>query len=412
MKNGHEISRLPTLTDRASRIKGEIKTRPEDFNVEEIPLYETNGEGPHLYLKMTKQKITTDQAIRIVGEHFNKSSREIGVAGKKDKEALTTQRISLEHIDPEQAQSFNHPKIKLNVIDHHRNKLRYGHLEGNYFEIKIRGIPNDLSESDLRRPISQLEEKGVPNYFGSQRFGRRNDTALLGKLMVHDQLDEFVQQYFGRPCESDPDQCRQARKFFEDGKLEKAIDTWPVSYVNKRKALAAYIDRGKPGPVLSAIDKSRRQLFVSAYQSQFFNELLAKRMDDIDRLMTGDIARKTDTGGLFEVEDKEVEQPRADRFEISPTGLLPGLDPWYASGAPGTRERTHLEEHDLSEEDFQKVGYLSADGTRRPYRFRLEEADWQLDQDQHGEFLGLKFTIPSGCYATVFLREIILPQNS
>lgn len=412
MTDGSNPKTLPPLTDPEETIHGTIKEHPEDFRVVEIPLYETEGEGPHLYFEMTKRETTTDAAVRVLADHFDRSPGEFGVAGKKDKQAVTTQRISLEHVEPEAVESFEHGRIDLEVIDRHRNKIQPGHLEGNEFTVKVRTPNPEDAESTVDAGLETLAERGVPNYFGAQRFGRRGDTDDLGEAMVRGELEEFLERYFGRPRDVDPSACRRARELFEAERYEEALDAWPDGESNKRRGLAAYVDRRSPGPVLSAIAKSRRQLFLSAYQSRLFNELLAERMPEIDRVVEGDVAKKTDTGGMFEVEDAEEEQPRATRFEISPTGVLPGRDPWYASGEPGERERALLEENDLREEDFEKVGYLRSDGTRRPFRFSPGTPSVEPDRDEHGPFLEVKFTIPAGCYATVLLRELLDPLDA
>lgn len=407
MVDGSNLKTLPLLTESSERIRGTIKERPEDFQVEEIPLYEAGGDGPHLYFEMTKRNMTTDAAVKVLADHFDRSPSEFGVAGKKDRQAVTTQRISLEHVEPEDVEAFEHERIELEVLDRHRNKIQPGHLEGNRFTVKVRTAEPAEAGSTVKKSLASLSERGVPNYFGSQRFGRRRDTDDLGEAMVHGELDEFLDLYFGRPREVDPPECRRARELYEEGSYGEAIDAWPDDESNKRRGLAAYVDRRSPGPVLSAISKSRRQLFLSAYQSRLFNELLAERMPHIDSVLEGDVARKTDTGGMFEVKDPDGEQPRAAAFDISPTGLLPGRDPWYASVEPGDRERYLLEENNLNEGDFEKVGYLRSDGTRRIYRFSPGSPDFESKSDEHGPYLKLHFRIPSGCYATVLLRELL-----
>lgn len=411
MTDGSQIQNLPLLTDPTERISGSVRDRPEDFRVEEIPLYEAGGDGPHLYFRMTKRNMTTDQAVRTLANHFDRSPGEFGVAGKKDKTAVTTQRVSLEHVEPEDVESFEHDRIELDVVDRHRNKIQPGHLQENRFTVKVRTEDPEEGRKMVEDCLETLAKQGVPNYFGPQRFGRRGDTDDLGESMVRGELDEFLDLYFGRPRAVDPEDCRRARELFEEERYEDAIDAWPSGESDKRRGLAAFIDRRSPGPVLSAIAKSRRQLFLSAFQSRLFNELLADRVPDIDRVLEGDIAKKTDTGGMFEVEDPEAEQPRVRAFDISPTGLLPGRDPWYASGDPGQREQRLLDENDLTEEDFEKVGYLRSDGTRRPYRFSPGSTDVEPGRDEHGPYLQVIFSIPSGCYATVLLREVLEPSD-
>src|SRR3954452_21104988 len=77
--------------------RGRIKSTPEDFVVEELPLYEPSGEGEHLYIRFTKRGLTTDAAVRSIASalRLGASARDVGVAGMKDKVAITTQTISV-----------------------------------------------------------------------------------------------------------------------------------------------------------------------------------------------------------------------------------------------------------------------------------------------------------------------------
>ncbi len=83
------------LTDGIEGIGGILKSRPEDFLVEEIPLYEPSGEGEHLYLMIEKRGLSTFDLLNIVARHFDVQKKSIGYAGLKDKHAITRQMISV-----------------------------------------------------------------------------------------------------------------------------------------------------------------------------------------------------------------------------------------------------------------------------------------------------------------------------
>jgi tRNA pseudouridine13 synthase len=397
---------LPYLTNHLPGIGGSIRQRLEDFQVRELPLYEAGGHGTHVYFTVRKAGLPTTAAVERIARHMGVHPHEIGFAGLKDAQALTWQRMSLEHADPQRFQSLRDPCIGISDITRHTNKLRAGHLAGNRFAIRIRGVGQEHLEA-ARAALDVLIARGVPNYFGPQRFGARQDTHLLGRAMVAGGLEEFVALLLGRSRPDDPPDCKAARDAFDAGFLQRALDLWPRHYRDQRKALAAYKKKRRPMQALLAVDKRMRRLFVSAFQSHMFNTVLARRLESLDRVLEGDLAQKTDTGGVFYVEGAATEQPRADRFEISPTGPLFGYRSSLARGEPGYLEQQALQESGVDLEAFRGLKPMKVQGSRRPLRFRLIEPGLDAGSDEHGSFIELAFTAPAGAYATVALGEIM-----
>ncbi|MFP4054416.1 MAG: tRNA pseudouridine(13) synthase TruD [Phycisphaerae bacterium] len=396
---------LPYLTADLPGIGGHIKQRPEDFRVDELPLYEPSGEGTHLYFRVQKIGVPTPAAAGRIARHMGVPLRQIGFAGLKDARAVTTQTMSLEHADPSRLKAFADPQVRVTHITRHSNKLRSGHLRGNRFRVRIRGV----CAGALHRAQAVLEvlrARGVPNYFGPQRFGSRGDTAQLGRALLTDDLEEFVAILLGRPDPNDPPGEREARAAFDAGDPAAAAGHWPHGFADQRRALQAYARRGRPKDAVSAIDKRMRRLYVSALQSAVFNDVLARRIDAIDRVQYGDLAKKTDTGGVFLVEDPQAEQPRAERFEISPTGPIPGTRSRLAAGEPGSAERDAIGRCGLEVSDFDRAGSLRLKGARRALRFALEQPELETAEDENGTYLELRFSALSGSYATVVVREI------
>jgi tRNA pseudouridine13 synthase len=396
---------LPYLTRSLPGIGGRIKVYPEDFCVEEIPLYEASGEGTHVYFQIEKRGLPTPAAVGRLAGVMGVRPQDIGLAGLKDAHAVSRQYLSLEHADEQKLAEYSDPQIRVLWVGRHRNKLRPGHLAGNRFSIKVRDV--GAAELDAARGVLDvLVERGVPNYFGDQRFGKRGDTADLGRALLANDLEEFLAIYLGRPMQDDPPDCRAARDAFDVDALDRALKRWPRHYANERRALSAYRKTHKPSKAIGAIDKRMRRLYVSAFQSVIFNAVLARRIETLDRLLPGDLAKKTDTGGVFPVEDIQAEQPRCENWEISPTGPLPGQRDRLASGEAGEIEQAVLQDFGVSEEDFDRAGSLKIQGTRRPLRWPLKEANISAGLDAHGEYIELSFQAPSGCYATVAVEEI------
>ncbi len=211
----------------------------EDFRVEELPLYEASGSGTHVYFRVVKTGIPTPVAVSRIARYMGVRPGEIGVAGLKDARSVATQRMSLEHADPDKLARYRDSQMQVVWTGRHTNKLRPGHLRGNRFAIRVRGV----GQAELERVqeiLDVLSQRGVPNYFGHQRFGARGDTAALGEALVRGELDEFMAMLLGRAMPDDPPDCKAARDAFDSGFYNRALQCWPRHYSNERRTLAAY----------------------------------------------------------------------------------------------------------------------------------------------------------------------------
>ena len=122
--------------------------------------------------------------------------------------------------------------------------------------------------------------------------------------------------------------------------------------------------------------------------------------------MDGDLAEKHDNGAVFRVESAAVEQPRADAFDISPTGPFVGYRMTLPEGKPLEMEREIFAAHGLAPEDFRSEGRHKIKGARRSLRVRPGDVEFSGGVDEHGPHITAAFTLPPGSFATIFLREI------
>ena len=174
---------LPFLTADLPGIGGVLKQQPGDFEVEEIPAYLPNGAGEHLFLWIEKTGITTEQLTKHLVRTLRISNRDIGVAALKDRQAIARQFISVPAKCQEHLAAVESPEVRVLTATLHQNKLRTGHLRGNRFSILLRDVLPDAAETALRI-ASRLQESGVPNYFGEQRFGSAGETSDLGFALL------------------------------------------------------------------------------------------------------------------------------------------------------------------------------------------------------------------------------------
>jgi tRNA pseudouridine13 synthase len=397
----------PRLTADVPAVAGLYKQRPEDFLVEELPLYPACGSGTHVHFRLEKRGLTTRDAVALVAEQLGVEVRAIGFAGQKDACSISVQTLSVEHVDPARVLALEAPRLRVLSAERHTNKLKLGHLAGNRFAIKLRGVDR-ARIPDVERIVAELTRRGVPNYFGEQRFGVRGDGARAGRALLQGDHLAVVRAIAGGPSELDTGAMRRARELFDAGDYAASAAAWPRSARDALRLTRAMArERGDPARALRSLDRWLLRFFVSAFQSRLFNRVVAARIAIQGRLLAGDLAWRHQGGAVFEVEDPEREQPRADALEISPSGPLFGPRMTRPTGEPARIEQAALDAEQIEREAFERRGPWRPAGGRRPLRIPLTEAQLAQGSDEHGPYAEVRFVLPAGAYATVVLDEIL-----
>jgi len=331
----------PVMLGDAAPIDAQIGPTPEDFVVDEIPLYPQSGAGEHVYVRIEKRGYTTPAMVRAVTRAAGVDERDVGYAGLKDKHAVTRQWLSL----PSKARPPSEWQLPegLSVVDHtrHSNKLRTGHLLGNRFRITL--VTNDLAALEKAAPVAEaLRARGLFNYFGGQRFGRSGDGL------------------------------RQALVWLREGAK------------------------------LHGLPRFLTKLYPSVIQAEVFNRYFsARRALGLERLLLGEVVRLNNAGAMFSVEDTEREAPRLASGDIHLTGPIFGPKARPTSADAAALERARLEELALSPDALEKLARL-APGTRRDLIAPI--TDLEMRWAGVGR-LELEFSLPSGSYATELIRQ-------
>lgn len=324
-------------------VEGRLGPDPSDFQVDELPLYPFSGEGEHLLVRVRKRLCTTPELVARLAQAAGVAAKDVGIAGMKDKHAVTSQWISL----PSKArppETWELPDgVELLEVTRHGNKLRTGHLSGNRFRLRLLGVALDAG-ARAARICQRIEERGLPNYFGAQRFG------------------------------------------YHGSNLTRALE-WLEASQRRR--------RGR--------DRFQHKLYPSVLQAEVFNRYLSSRLErGLDRLLHGEVVRLAGSGSLFVVEDPERERSRLLARDIWLTGPMWGPRTRAAAGAALELEQQAAADAGLSE---AALGALSAlvPGTRRDLVVVPEQL--VLESPAPGELV-LGFVLPSGSYATQLLREL------
>ncbi len=383
-------------------IGGSIRHEPEDFQVDEIPLYEPCGEGDHLYLRVEKQGLTTYDLLRELASALDCKERDIGYAGLKDARAITRQTVSVPLLKPADVEQLRIPGVTILSADLHRNKLRPGHLAGNRFRIRIHS-PADDAKVKTDKILHVLAEKGVPNRFGEQRYGALGNSHLVGKAIITGNFEGAVNEIIGDPDTIEHQGWKAAAEAYRQGDLENAISLLPRHCRPERKLLGMLNDGKSYRKSVKAMPRKLLKLYLSAYQSSLFDRIVDMRMATFGQIWAGDIAYKHNNGACFQVTDPATEQTRADKFEISPTAPLYGYKTTLAQAHAGLIEESLLESEKISLRSFRLSGGLAMEGERRPLRVPIQEPQChQQDND-----IVLTFSLPKGSFATTVLGEVM-----
>ena len=329
----------------AGFVAGRYKVEPDDFVVEELPAYEPSGRGEHAWLWIEKRSVSTLDLVDAVGRALGVDPRGVGIAGLKDARAVSRQWLSVAGVADSQVAELAGEGWRVLAHSRHGNKLKMGHLRGNRFVVTLRGTgPGDLAA--VQQNLAELQRRGVPNYFGEQRFGKRGANLQNG-------LDIL---------------CGAAR----------------------RKA------RAMPRRVFG--------LVVAAVQSEIFNRVVMARLQGLGTLLPGDLAILHRNHACFPVQEPQREQARADAMELSPSGPMHGPKMAQPSGEPRAIEDAALAALELAAEQFADLPFGVGAGERRPLRMPVGDVAAATTADG----LCLQFTLPRGGFATSVLRELLV----
>jgi tRNA pseudouridine13 synthase len=303
----------------AAALEARIRSTAEDFRVDELPGFEPSGAGEHLLLTVEKRGMNTAFVARRLAEWAGVGEVAIGYAGLKDRHAVTRQRFSVHlprRVGPELAAlELDHGDERLQVLDHcwHARKLPRGALAGNRFALVLREVRGDRGTIDLR--LREIAARGVPNYFGEQRFGRGGDN-----------IAHALRMFGGR-----------------------------------------------------RVGREQRGLLLSAARSALFNRVLASRVQGNcwDSALDGDVWMLDGSRSVFGPQPlDDVLRDRLARFDIHPTGPLWGRGELRTTGAAAALERDALADETSMQlrTGLEKAGLKQE---RRALRLRPEGLEWR-----------------------------------
>ena len=315
---GAGIGALPRAHG-APVLRARMRVAPEDFAVEEIDSFEASGAGEHLLLTIEKRGMNTAFAAKRIAQWAGVAESAIGYAGLKDRHAVTRQRFSVwlpKKIAPD-IDALQSDDLRVLAHAWHARKLPRGALAGNRFVLTLRDVDGDRADIDAR--LQAIAARGVPNYFGEQRFGRGGD--------------------------------------------------------NVAKALAMFDGR--------RVQREERTFLLSAARSELFNRVLAERVrsDAWDRGLEGEVWSLDGSRAVFGPEPwNDALAVRLAAFDIHPSGPLWGRGELRSTEAARSLELTALE-GDVAAALRKGLERAGLEQERRALRLRPDGLDGAWGED-------------------------------
>ena len=333
-----------------SKIDVVFKQSKDDFVVTELPLYDFSGEGEHLILKIRKKDLATWDAIEILAQYLNCSTREFGYAGLKDKNAMTVQSISIHRKFEEALNNFEHENIKILEKTYHNNKIKVGHLKGNKFFIRLKRV-GLVEKRKIEEAISSIANYGIPNYFGFQRFGIEGDNYKKGKDIIDGKLKE---------------RNRNLKQMYINAYQSFLFNKW----LSKRIEISKLVDAFEPKEIYEKLNLPLDVVKRMKKQKHPF------------KLITGDLLSHYPYGKIFNIEDLETESDKFLARDRVPTGLL-----------CGSRVKKSIDlAYEIEKEFDEKV--QQEDGARR-FAWIFPE-DLESNYKEEKNWMEIQFSLPKG----------------
>ncbi len=418
---------------------GRLRCTLEDFIVEEILLDGTvihttltgreirlpSKPGPWLWIAIEKRRVDTYSVAIRIAKVFRVKTSMVTYGGLKDTIAVAAQVFSVPSTDTSKIRELENDRIKVLAYSLMDRPFTSQEIWGNHFIITAREVEKPDPEL-VRETIRQVEEQGLPNYYGYQRFGlRRPNTHIVGKYIVLGDLEKALTQFLGEPWIDEDENIAKAREYFLKGDYKKALEHLPrsIRFYPERTVLEhlAKNPRDYAG-ALRKLPPDLLRLYVESYQSYIFNLCLSKRIElglSIKYAEVGDhIAlldhHKLPTHHIIYITNEKLKEKANKLIEQEKACLvipIPGYKYRPLAGPQHDIIRQILKQEGIDPHMFKlkHLPEISLEGTYR--QASIKPTIEKLEIDKQNKTVRLAFKLSRGSYATILLREIIKPED-
>ncbi len=408
-----------------SKSLGKIKSKPEDFQVEEIekgnivldigkqfsdnPLLnqESQKEGDFSVFILQKTNWNTVQALIKIAKIFRHGKKSVGFAGTKDRNAVSTQICSIFKVNPSDLLNLHIKDIKINGAWFSSTPIKMGDLLGNRFTVTIR----DLKFADNLESTDKKLSGIFPNYYGDQRFGMHGDNFDIGFDIIKGDYESAVMKFLTNTTNETNESAIYARKrLLEERDFKSAFDYYP-KYLKYEKMILEYLSK-YPENYANSLRKLPRQLllmFVHSVDSTIFNKELEERVKSNSLFPTdSDLVCPRDQFGYPDMEKiMAYKDYKSDKRYSELNPFIVGNIVGYNTKILNDVETGIMESLNLQKEEFKIEGIpeLACNGNYRvlfaPYN------GFSSSINDNSDTAVLRFSLFSGSYATVLLNEFL-----
>ncbi|HEV3447756.1 MAG TPA: tRNA pseudouridine(13) synthase TruD [Gemmataceae bacterium] len=251
-----------------------LKQQPEDFHVEELTEVIAGERGAFALYRLEKRGWGTPDALQAVRRRWHINPRRLSYGGLKDRHALTVQYFTV-HRGPKN--DLAHHGVTVQYLGQVAEPFTSQHIRANRFRITLREIqPEEMAAA--QQALEEVRVHGVPNYFDDQRFGSvGEEKEFVARLMILGRYEEALRLALTAPYEHDRAPQKQEKAVllahWRDWKTAKA--KLPRSHA---RSLVDYLV-SHPTDFRGTLARMRpelRGLYLSAYQSYLWNNMLAR----------------------------------------------------------------------------------------------------------------------------------------
>ena len=296
------LEQIGILDFQSYSLEGKLFEREEDFKVQEIEedgtvlklereeKKETLGEKKdYLLFTLVKRGISTPEAIKSIARTLHVSFKRIAYNGNKDKRALTSQRISIFKLDAEKL-NLDSERLYCRDVTYSNESCKIGKLYGNHFTVLVKEF--DASGKDLDE-IMQDIKKGVPNFYGPQRFGSASLNIETSKsILIGDFKSAFYTLALKDRNESEINREKRAAlksvfsDYLENGTInkeeaEKVLSSLPYFMYFEKESLSYLMQhKNDYAGAIRLLPKYLRLMVLQSFQYYVFNKTLSIMLKD------------------------------------------------------------------------------------------------------------------------------------